>query len=108
PAFDTTEVSVKELPVFTDVGFATSVTARSAFVGFVARDDAVAELLVRSGSLEGIAKATDAVSPITVFGVILTSPFTVNTKLGVAPTAKLAIVQVIVPVLPTAGSGQLH
>jgi hypothetical protein len=93
------------LPAATEVGDALFVVTRSAWVAVATTSLAVAVLLADLGSL---------VDELTVAGLLITVPaavpaFTFNATVNVPePAAKLGLVQVMVPVLPTAGVVQDH
>ena len=93
------------LPAETDVGDATFVATRSAWVDVATTSVAVAELLPAFGSV--VVELTLAVSLIAVPAAV--PAVTCRPMVKVAdPLLKLAFVQVMVPVEPTAGVVQDH
>src|ERR1700722_3312092 len=93
------------LPADTDVGEATLVTIRSASVAVATISAAVAVLFVVFGSL--VAELTVTVSLIAVPAGVPAVTLRITGKLA-DPTAKLGLVQLIVPALPTVGRVQDH
>jgi len=88
------------LPAATVVGTAVLVVIRSAWVASATTSAAVALLFAKLGSV--VEEVTVAVSLIAVPGVAVALTVTATEKLAV-PTAKLGLVQVMVPVLPRVG-----
>lgn len=87
-------------PAATEVGEATFVVIKSAWVAPATISVALAALLLVLGS--GVEELTLTMSLITVPGVAV--PLTLTTMLKVAdPVAKLRFVQLMEPVAPTAG-----
>jgi hypothetical protein len=91
------------LPGATDVGAAELVVTKSASVEVATTSVAVAVLLVRFGS--EVEEVTVAVLLITVPAAVPVGTFRTTEKLAV-PVARLASVQLIVPVPP--GAGVVH
>src|SRR4051812_44008600 len=103
PAFPTPIVSVTGLPAFGDAGVAPIVTETSAFVGFVTRVEPVEVLLVASGSF--VVEETVVVSATMVPAAVAAFTCTTSGNVPVAFAARVAIVQVIVPVEPIVNVG---
>lgn len=88
------------LPAATEVGVAVLVTTKSAWVARATTSAAVAALLAEFGS--GVEELTKAISLIAVPAAVPAVTARAMLKLA-EPAAKLGLLQVMVPALPTAG-----
>jgi hypothetical protein len=93
------------LPAATEVGDATLVVIRSAWVAVATISAAVAVLFDRSGS--EVDELTVAVLLIAVPATVPATTFKTTVKLA-DPAAKLALLQLIAPVPPTVGVLHAH
>src|ERR1700675_2960570 len=92
------------LPAMTGSGLSELVTDRSALA-----PTAMMELAVLFPTLgSGVAELIAAVSVIKVPDAVLAFTFTVSTNVAVAALFKVAMLQVIAPLAPTAGVVQDH
>src|SRR6266536_637243 len=111
-AAQTPSLVVAESPTFTRPGLCMNesklATTAALTVGgeFEAVTLAVEELSLRFGS--GVLALTVAVSLITLVCATLQLTWTTTVNVAVSPFGKLAMVQVMAPVLPTAGSKQVQ